>query len=81
MMIRKALISLVVVAALPALAAADTPAGWSVDTSKAKQAILSYADQANAPRAQAERRGEAGPVSILLRGWDSPADFSNGLGQ
>lgn len=51
MMIRKALISLVVVAALPALAAADTPAGWSVDTSKAKQAILSYADQANAPRA------------------------------
>jgi len=25
------------------------------------------------PSAQTERRGEAGPVSVLLRGWDSPA--------
>jgi hypothetical protein len=38
-------------AALVASAAADTPAGWSVDTSKPKQAILSYAPEANAPRA------------------------------
>jgi len=34
-----------------ATAAADTPAGWSIDTSKPKQAILSYAPEANAPRA------------------------------
>jgi hypothetical protein len=38
-------------AALAGSAAADTPAGWSVDTSKPKQAILSYAPEANAPRA------------------------------
>ena len=24
---------------------------------------------------QTERRGEAGPVRVLLRGWDAPADF------
>ncbi|HWP16125.1 MAG TPA: hypothetical protein VNM46_10900 [Xanthobacteraceae bacterium] len=50
-MIRKALISLAVLVAIPGLAAADTPAGWSVDTSKPKQAIMSYAPEANAPRA------------------------------
>ena len=50
-MIRKALIYLAVLVALPGLAAADTPAGWSVDTSKPKQAIMSYAPEANAPRA------------------------------
>ena len=33
------------------LASADTPAGWSVDTSKPRQAILSYAPETNAPRA------------------------------
>jgi hypothetical protein len=38
-------------AALAGSAAADTPAGWSIDTSKPKQAILSYAPEANAPRA------------------------------
>ena len=25
------------------------------------------------PGAQTERRGEAGPVRVLLRGWDAPA--------
>ena len=50
-MIRKALFSLALIAAAPALAAADTPPGWSVDTSKPKQAILSYAPAANGPRA------------------------------
>jgi len=25
--------------------------------------------------AQTERRGDAGPMSVLLRGWDSPAAF------
>ena len=34
-----------------AAATADTPTGWSVDTSKPKQAILSYVPQANGPRA------------------------------
>src|ERR1043165_2291942 len=34
-----------------AIATADTPIGWSVDTSKPKQAILSYVPTANAPRA------------------------------
>jgi hypothetical protein len=38
-------------AALAGSAAAYTPAGWSIDTSKPKQAILSYAPEANAPRA------------------------------
>jgi hypothetical protein len=37
---------------------------------------LRYNEEANAPGAQTKRRGEAGPVSVLLRGWDSPADFS-----
>jgi len=50
-MIRKALFSLALIAAAPALAAADTPPGWSVDTSKPKQAILSYVPAANGPRA------------------------------
>src|ERR1043165_3810188 len=34
-----------------ATATADTPVGWSVDTSTPKQAILSYVPAANAPRA------------------------------
>src|SRR2546423_20321 len=29
------------------------------------------------PGAQTERRGEAGPVRVLLRGWDSPAALLN----
>ena len=38
--------------ALPyAALAEDGPAGWSVDISKPKQAIMSYAPEANAPRA------------------------------
>src|SRR5438477_11753973 len=36
---------------------------------------LRYNEKANDPGAQTERRGEAGPVSVLLRGWDSPAAF------
>jgi hypothetical protein len=51
MMLRKILISLTLLAASPMLAVADTPAGWSVDVSKPKQAIISYAPEANAPRA------------------------------
>jgi len=35
---------------------------------------LRYNERANAAGAQTKRRGEAGPVSVLLRGWDSPAD-------
>jgi hypothetical protein len=50
-MIRKILISFVTLGMSLSLAAADTPAGWSVDTTKPKQAILSYAPEANAPRA------------------------------
>jgi hypothetical protein len=38
---------------------------------------LHYNEKANDPGAQTERRGGAGPVSVLLRGWDSPAAFSN----
>jgi len=43
----------VVVAAFAsaALAAEEVPAGWSVDVSKPKQAVIMYAPEANAPRA------------------------------
>ena len=34
-----------------AIAAEEVPAGWSVDVSKPKQAIIMYAPEANAPRA------------------------------
>ena len=43
------------------------------------QVGLRYNEKANDPGAQTERRGEAGPVSVLLRGWDSPAAFFLGL--
>jgi hypothetical protein len=36
---------------------------------------LRYNEKANDPGAQTERRSEAGPVRVLLRGWDSPAAF------
>src|SRR5262245_66599401 len=36
---------------------------------------LRYNENAIAVGAQTERRGLAGPVSFLLRGWDSPAAF------
>ncbi len=36
---------------VPSMAADGIPAGWSVDVSKPKQAIISYAPEANAPRA------------------------------
>ena len=42
---------MVLAALVPALAAEEVPAGWSVDLSKPKQAIISYAPEANAPRA------------------------------
>jgi len=44
-------VSVLAMLASSAAATADTPAGWSVDTSKPKQAILSYVPEANAPRA------------------------------
>jgi hypothetical protein len=34
-----------------------------------------YNEKANDPGAQTERRGDAGPVSVLIRGCDSPAAF------
>ena len=34
-----------------AMAAEEVPAGWSVDVSKPKQAVIMYAPEANAPRA------------------------------
>src|SRR5438874_2615366 len=34
---------------------------------------LRYNEEANTPGAQTERRGLAGPVSVLRSGWDSPA--------
>jgi hypothetical protein len=37
---------------------------------------LRYNQKVIAPGAQTERRGDAGPVSVLLRGWDSPAAFA-----
>ena len=37
---------------------------------------LRYNEKATVPGAQTERRGEAGPMSVLLRGWDSPAAFA-----
>jgi hypothetical protein len=39
------------------------------------QVGLRYNEEANDPGAQTERRGEAGPVRVLLRGWDAPAAF------
>src|SRR4029079_14049544 len=36
---------------------------------------LRYNKKVIALGAQTERRGDAGPVSVLLRGWDSPAAF------
>src|SRR5438445_9419850 len=56
-MLRNILILLVVSAGCAAVqasrsaAAEDSPAGWSVDLSKPKQAIISYAPEANSPRA------------------------------
>src|SRR5262245_30251796 len=34
---------------------------------------LRYNEKAIVAGAQTERRGEAGPVRVLLRGWDAPA--------
>src|SRR5262249_40179863 len=36
---------------------------------------LRYNEETSNPGAQTERRGEAGPVRVLLRGWDAPAAF------
>jgi hypothetical protein len=69
-MVRKTLISLAVFAASPMLASADTPAGWSVDLSKPKQAIISYVAEANAPRAL---------IIACLRDSDEFGMYSTGL--
>ena len=37
------------------------------------QVGLRYNEKAIVAGAQTERRGEAGPVRVLLRGWDAPA--------
>src|SRR5215831_19426997 len=39
------------------------------------QAGLRYNEGTSNPGAQTERRGEAGPVRVLLRGWDAPAAY------
>jgi hypothetical protein len=39
---------------------------------------LRYDEKANAPGGQTERRGEAGPVSVLLRGWGLTGRFAFG---
>src|SRR5437764_12073345 len=53
-----------------AVAAADTPAGWSVDVSKPKRAIMSYAPEANAPRAL---------IIACMRDSDEFGMYSTGL--
>src|SRR3954468_2255145 len=53
-----------------ATAAADTPAGWSVDLSKPKRAVMSYAPEANAPRAL---------IIACMRDSDEFGMYSTGL--
>jgi len=48
----------------------DRPAGWSVDVSKAKQAIMSYSDEPNGPRAL---------IIACLRDSDEFGMYSTGL--
>jgi hypothetical protein len=50
--------------------AQDHPAGWSVDLSKPKRAIMSYADEANGPRAL---------IIACLRDSDEFGMYSTGL--
>ena len=50
--------------------AQDHPAGWSVDVSKPKRAIMSYADEANGPRAL---------IIACLRYSDEFGMYSTGL--
>src|ERR1043165_8187040 len=51
-------------------AAEDHPAGWSIDVSKPKRAIMSYADEANGPRAL---------IVACLRDSDEFGMYSTGL--
>jgi hypothetical protein len=46
-----AAVAAALITSVPSMAASDVPAGWSVDTSKPKQAIITYAAEANGPRA------------------------------
>ena len=50
--------------------AADHPAGWSIDVSKPKQAIMSYADEPNGPRAL---------IIACMRDSDEFGMYSTGL--
>src|SRR5262249_10135987 len=50
----------------------DQPPSW---TEYPSVRGLRYNGKDIDPNAQTERRGDAGPVSVLLRGWDSPAAF------
>ena len=51
-------------------AAQDRPAGWSVDVSKPKRAIMSYAEEANGPRAL---------IVACMRDSDEFGMYSTGL--
>ena len=53
-----------------AASAADHPAGWSIDVSKPKQAIMSYADEPNGPRAL---------IIACMRDSDEFGMYSTGL--
>ena len=53
-----------------AASAEDHPAGWSVDVSKPKRAIMSYADEANGPRAL---------IIACMRDSDEFGMYSTGL--
>src|SRR5437868_9171785 len=64
------LIALGAVLASVATAAEDHPAGWSIDVSKPKRAIMSYADEANGPRAL---------IVACMRDSDEFGMYSTGL--
>src|SRR3954465_11831974 len=53
-----------------AASAAEHPAGWSIDLSKPKQAIMSYADNTNGPRAL---------IIACMRDSDEFGMYSTGL--
>jgi hypothetical protein len=51
MLKKLAIVGICAVVSSAVAAQADSPAGWSVDLTKPKQAIISYAAEANGPRA------------------------------
>ena len=67
---RFGLAGLVLVMSVPAAPAQDNPAGWSVDVSKSKHAIISYAAEANSPRAL---------IIACMRDSDEFGMYSTGL--